>query len=199
MLDRQKTRVPLADRVYRPLGVTLALVATGVLYGILPLLEVYLLQELEATAGEAYIQGGVSISTWKVLQALYGGVVLMICIWAWWGRPPWVRFVLIGAILLPTLFNLWRVIDAWTSEIDPVFGGQAQEASRTFLLNCYLPGIILVPLYVVWYLNRAPARAFYWRVPLSELAAQDPRLAQPAQEGWPPPEDLSDQPTKTET
>ena len=37
---------------------------------------------------------------------------------------------------------------------------EAQDALRGFL-RCQLPMMIVVPLYVLWYVNRAPARAFF--------------------------------------
>jgi hypothetical protein len=41
------------------------------------------------------------------------------------------------------------------------------------LLRCQFPAMILAPPYVIWYINRAPARAFYRRVPLASLARQE--------------------------
>jgi len=66
------------------------------------------------------------------------------------------------AMLALTAINLFRIIQAWAAPDDPVFGGQIQSALRNVLL-CQLPLMVLVPLYVVWYLNRAPARAFFAR------------------------------------
>jgi hypothetical protein len=54
------------------------------------------------------------------------------------------------------------------SKVDPIFGGQVQSDIRRLLL-CQLPAMILVPPYGVWYLNRAPARAFYRRIPLAQM------------------------------
>jgi hypothetical protein len=163
------TEHPLkTDRVYRPLGLTVAIAATAIFYGLLPIAEVYFLRRLDVATDEAYLLGGVSISTWTWLQAIVGGVILVICGFAWWGRPPWIRFVLIGAILVPTVLTLFRIIEAWTREADPLFGGQTEEMIRSFV-RCQMPALIVVPLYVLWYLNRAPARAFYRRLPLSAL------------------------------
>jgi hypothetical protein len=164
----------------RPLGLTIAITAIAALYGALPLLEVYFLHRLSVTADEAYLMGGVEISSWTWLEGLFGGVVLIICLLAWWGRPPWIRFVLIAAILLPTALNMVRIAEALTNPVDPIFGGQTQEAIRDFL-TCQLPGFVVVPLYATWYLNRAPARAFYRRVPLSRVARQAPDSASPDQ------------------
>lgn len=167
--DREPTATP-SVRVRRPPGLTLALLATAALYGVLPLLEAYFLYRLDATAEEAFLLGGVTVTTWTWAQAAYGVLVLAVCGLAWWGRPPQIRFVLSGLLLVLTAITLYRVVETWTTPQDPIFGGQVQSALRGWL-RCQLPALVLVPLYVTWYLNRAPARAFYRRVPLSALTA----------------------------
>ncbi|MBI5960060.1 MAG: hypothetical protein HY866_15070 [Chloroflexi bacterium] len=162
------TAKPKDQRIYRPFGLSIAIFAAAVIYGILPLAEVYVLWRMNAAATDAYLIAGVEITTWKALQGLLGGVMLITCLLAWWGRPPQIRFVLVGLLLLLTSANLYRIVETWITPADPIFGGQTQAAIRDFL-RCQLPIMILVPLYVVWYINRAPARAFYRRVPLSAL------------------------------
>ncbi len=157
-------------RAPRPLGLTLALVAMAALYGVVPLLEVYFLKRLDATADEAYLLGGVTITAWTWLQGAFGALVLVVCALAWWGRPPQIRFVLMALLLVLTAITLYRVVEAARTPADPIFGGQAQSALRGYL-RCQLPGLIVVPLYVLWYLNRAPARAFYRRRPLARSQA----------------------------
>ncbi|GAB4414342.1 MAG: hypothetical protein Kow00106_09380 [Anaerolineae bacterium] len=166
---------PAAGRVRRPPGLTLALLATAALYGLLPLLEAYFLYRLDATAEEAFLLGGVTITAWTWAQAAYGAVMLLVCGLAWWGRPPQIRFVLSALLLLLTAVTLYRVVETWTTPQDPIFGGQVQTALRGFL-RCQLPALVLVPLYVLWYLNRAPARAFYRRVPPPVPDAVSPGL-----------------------
>ncbi len=149
-------------RIRRPPGVTLVLVAVAVLYGLRPLLEAALYHRLDATADEALIPGGVELSVWTTLEGVFGAVMLALCLLAWLGRPARIRWALIGAMLALTAANLVRIAQAWRVEPDPVFGGQVQSGLRSALL-CQLPLMVLVPLYVIWYLNRAPARAFFRR------------------------------------
>jgi hypothetical protein len=160
--------VPSTDRVRRPLGLTIAILAIAVWYGVLPLLRLYFMQRVGATAEESYVPGGIDITTWDWLEGLIGGGMLILCILAWWGRPPWIRIVLMSAMLVLTVFFLYRILQAAVSKVDPIFGGQVQSDIRRLLL-CQLPAMILVPPYGVWYLNRAPARAFYRRVPLAQM------------------------------
>ncbi len=168
MTRSPSTTAAKADRVRRPLGLTIAIWGTAALFGVLPLLEVYFLKRLNATAYEAFILGGVDISTWNWLEGLFGGVMLIICALAWLGRPSWIRFALVGMLLIMTAINCYRIYQAWTTSADPIFGGQTQQGLRV-LLRCQLPGLLVLPPYVVWYINRAPARAFYRRVPLATL------------------------------
>ncbi len=159
----------------RPLGLTVALVATAILYGVLPLLEVYFLWRLNMAASEAYILGGVDITVWNWIEGGLGVVMLAVCVLAWWGRPARIRWVLMALLVVITVTNLYRIGEAWRSSINPIFDGQAQEVLRNFL-RCQFPALVVVPLYVLWYINRAPARAFYRRRPPAENHARSATL-----------------------
>jgi hypothetical protein len=176
MTVKEHAPVQPTGRVRRPLGLSLAILFTAIPYGVMPLLEVYFLRRLNATASEAYILGGVDISTWTWVQGMMGGFVLIVCILAWWGRPSQIRYVLVGALLVMTTINLYRIGEAWTSGVDPINGGLVQTGMRD-LLGCQLPAMLLAPPYVIWYVNRAPARAFYRRVPLAALARREASAA----------------------
>ena len=156
-----------APRPRRPLGLTIALVATATLYGLLPLMEVYFLWRLNMAASEAYILGGVDITVWNWIEGGLGVVMLVVCVLAWFGRPTWIRQALMALLVVITAANLYRIWEAWRSEVNPIFDGQAQEVLRNFL-RCQFPALVVVPLYVLWYINRAPARAFYRRHPPEE-------------------------------
>ncbi|HEX3053893.1 MAG TPA: hypothetical protein VHP83_24775 [Aggregatilineaceae bacterium] len=166
-----ETKLPRSERVYRPLGLTLAIIAAAIWYGGMPLFNLYFLQRVGAAAEDAFITGGVEIGIWDYINALLGGIILIICILAWGGRPSWIRFVFIASIVLPTLVNLFRIYQVLTATVDPLTSGSADEVWNN-ILRCQVPGMILIPLYVTWYLNRAPARAFYRRIPRSALAPE---------------------------
>jgi len=170
-----------ALRVRRPPGLMLALLATAALYGLAPLLEAYFLHRLDATAEEAFLLGGVTVTTWTWIQAVYGVLMLLVCGLAWWGRPPQIRFVLTGLLLVLTAVTFYRIIETWTAPQNPIFGGQLQTTLRGYL-RCQLPAMVLVPLYVTWYLNRAPARAFYRRQPLATLGRSSSSLPHAGEE-----------------
>ena len=157
------------ERVVRPLGLSIAILATAILYGVAPLLEVYFVHRLSMTAEESFVLGGADISQWAWIEGAVGGVILALCALAWWGRPAWIRHVLVAVVLAATAVNVYRIIDAAVSPSNAVYDGLAQSALRGWLV-CQLPALAFNPLYTMWYLNRAPARAFYGRVPLSQVS-----------------------------
>jgi hypothetical protein len=165
-----------AAHIRRPLGLSLAIISAAIFYGVGSLVDVYILRRMDAVASQSYLMGGVEMPTWTVIEGLLGGIMLIACILSWWGHPPQIRFFLMGLLLLLAGINMYRIIDTWLTPLDPIFGGQSQEAVRASL-RCRLPINVGVPLYVLWYLDRAPARAFYRRIPLDSLASSSPAPA----------------------
>jgi hypothetical protein len=136
----------------------IAIAATGVGYGLLPMFPLLLTLWTNLTqrlAGIDFIGGSVG---W--LGVSLGALTLIACVAAWIGRPRGVRLFLIGMVWIQVIFNLARLIASLSS------APTLPEVGGTFLNNasvliCQAPLLTLVPLYVTWYLNRAPARQFY--------------------------------------
>ncbi|MBO9308972.1 MAG: hypothetical protein J7551_04215 [Chloroflexi bacterium] len=145
-------------RRYRPLGLMIAIAATAVGYGLLPMFPLILMAWSAATqrlAGIDFIGGRFG---W--LAVILGAITLIASAAAWIGRPRGVRLFLIGMVWIQALFNGLRLIVGLGSAPNlPEVGGNLTNA--TALLTCQVPLLTLVPLYVTWYLNRAPARQFY--------------------------------------
>ena len=138
----------------KPLGLTLALVACVVLYGLWPLAQALLFLSLAARTNET-----LAPQAWLALVLSLGFLALLVP--AWLGRPPQIRWVLSIAVIGLTIFQLALVIGGLTSPPDGVALPDAGSAiSRTVnfgMLCVYIP----VPLYIVWYLNRYPSRVYY--------------------------------------
>lgn len=174
------------DRVFRPLGLTLAIASTAVIYGLLPMLRVYFLWRINRSADDALMLGGVDVTTWDWLGGALGAVMLALCVWVWIGRPYGIQFVFVGLLLVLTAVHLYRIVEVWQTDIDPLSGGPSQQRAQD-LFTCEFPALVVVPLYVVWYLNRAPARAFFRRVPLPALGkAPDAAVTTSTQQPVPP-------------
>ncbi len=157
----------------RPFGVTLAILASLFMFSIIPLLEVGMVllvrqHFLNVQLGDDGLQpiamGGDFLGVSPVnmaIQGVIGITFLIVGILAWFGRPASIRYVLIVAVLGLTIFRFLLTlslfatqpgIEGGISSGDSIFDGFSVVQ---FVLN------VAVMLYVVWYMNRGPARAFY--------------------------------------
>jgi len=171
-----------SNRAIRPLGLSLAIILTVLLFSIFPLLQIginWMIQERINQINTTEVdflpnddEGGVTplavggnfsaIAPWQlVAQGTLSLFFLVVAVMAWRGRPPWIRYLLFAAIILLTVFSgvillsemfAPRTLESGLTSAD-VFFSQARCAQLFFT--------IVVPLYAVWYMNRAPARAFY--------------------------------------
>jgi hypothetical protein len=161
------------QRPPRPFGVTLAILASLILFTVFPLLQVGMLLVVQSHfAGMTFDDAGLQpivmgadilgVPTSRVvIQATIAIVFLIIAFFAWRGRPPAMRFVLMLSCVALTLYSVISAILAQIGTYTQEFGASSLDS----ILNSVAIGQfalgILVTLYVVWYLNRGPARAFY--------------------------------------
>ncbi len=181
----------------RTFGLSLAIFASVMLFTLLPLLQVAMivavrvrLQSLsldvpgEAAAVTPLSAGGsfVGVSDANlVVQAIVGVVFLIIAFFAWRGRPSWIRFVMIGAVVALTALTIFFSVVPLTADPDLANGLDSSAAIAQVLLSSRMVLSIFVAFYVVWYVNRGPARAFYrgYYLPLpDEKPVHDPQEAQ---------------------
>ncbi|PJF36639.1 MAG: hypothetical protein CUN49_04390 [Candidatus Thermofonsia Clade 1 bacterium] len=146
------------QRRYRPLGLMIAIAATAVGYGLLPMFPLLLVAWSNLTqrlVGIDFIGG-----TLGWLAVGLGALTLVASVGAWIGRPRGVRLFLLGMVWLQTFFGAARWIASLSGAPSlPEVSGTFSNAAPWLL--CQVPLLTLVPLYVTWYLNRAPARQFY--------------------------------------
>lgn len=167
------------DKPPRPFGVTLAILVSVILYAVIPLMQVGLVlavadhfrnrdstitlpngEELTEVASGGEFIGDISTER-LILQGTLALGFLVVAFFAWRGKPSFMRYVLMGSVLLLTAITLaLTVIPGLQSGGRGISGGSLDNLS-TPLLCLQLFVSFFVPLYVVWYLNRAPARAFY--------------------------------------
>jgi hypothetical protein len=127
----------------------------------------------DSTSAEVSKQGLVQLGATLPFDALtyftglLGGFVLLTALLAWRGRPPQSRFVFQALVLLTCLSligeTLYRLRES-TAALDTSLDGPVYAA-----LRCQIPFQILLSLYIIWYCNRAPARAFYRQEPLASF------------------------------
>lgn len=161
----------------RTLGISLAILVSVMLFTVIPLLQVAIVLIFEARTrsidmaaltgdpdGVLPIATGTSIggasSAFLIVQALLGVVFLVIAVFAWRGRPTSIRSVLLIAVVILTGFYVW---DTFSALFIPATAATLDAGAGTAraLQWLRLGANLLLPLYVLWYMNRAPARAFY--------------------------------------
>lgn len=175
----------------RTLGLSLAILASAMLFSILPLMQIAMLliarerfQNVQLVPGETdttpiavggNFEGGSDASL--IVQVVLGVIFLVIAVCAWRGRPRWIRFVMVAAVVVLTVVTVAFSIAPLVAAPNVQRGMDSGEAFRQTLLSGRLLMSLLVALYVVWYANRGPARAFYRGYYLAE-----PTPAQPTSE-----------------
>lgn len=156
----------------RPCGVTVAILAGIFLFSLLPLLQVGMVLIVRqhfasldfpedgpqpmATGGN--FLGGITEAELALQGALSLGF-LAVAVMAWRGRPALSRQVFVLAVAALTLVKLTALA------LQPGQAAQEGITSGDTLFQSLGVGQvaieILVMLYIIWYMNRAPARAFF--------------------------------------
>jgi hypothetical protein len=149
-------------RRFRPLGLSIAILAAAGLYGLLPLLPAILVL-LAVLRGRVFsdpaILSGTDFNdpiTW--INTILSLGTLVACVLAWRGRPVGSRRILLVLVWLGTILRLIVTVQSLT--VPQGYPSNITEFFRPIAL-CQAPLLLIVPLYITWYLNRAPARAFY--------------------------------------
>lgn len=154
----------------RPLGLSIAIVLSTLLYTIVPIASVIFYVSLQqhfadlellegggATGGSITGPGNVILA----LRLAYGLIFFVIAILAWRGRPSSIRWFFILAVITITAISIGIHIATHNASTTLDQGIDSAQAFGNSALTGYLATQILVTLYVLWYVNRGPARAFY--------------------------------------
>jgi hypothetical protein len=160
----------------RPFGLTLAILATTLMYSIMPLMQLGFtllvmnhFQSLDMTmpwnGGDEVLFAGADTDLVNLREVIIiGGLgiaFLAVAILAWRGRPSWSRHLLFFGALGLNVVYLLSIASRFFQTADL---SQGLSSSDDFFRSAqvgYLIATSLVTLYLVWYMNRAPARAFY--------------------------------------
>lgn len=161
----------------RTLGVSLAILASVMLFSVFPLLQLAMLLIInvrlqsvdipvpgqDGTVSPIAVGGDLSgiANAAVVLQAGVGILYLVIAFFAWRGRPAWIRYAMLAAVIAMTVLTLGFSIAPLLAQPSLSQGIDSGDALRRVLLSGQMVISILVALYVVWYMNRGPARAFF--------------------------------------
>ena len=169
-------------RPQRTLGISIAILASVCLFSCLPLMQVVMLGMLRgrletelvplSTGGTAAFGGNLlnADEARLLMQAGLAFLFLVIAAFAWRGKPPAIRFILVTAVLLLSAGNIVLLINTLTTPQTLQTGVDSGETVTRSLATIQLFVTVLIPLYVVWYMNRGPARAFFRGYYLKEPA-----------------------------
>lgn len=157
----------------RPFGVTLAIIVSVLLYTVMPLsvvAQIILIEnQINQRTNTLVFPGeevqeiargvdiGISLADREVIIQVGLAVgFLIIAVLSWLGKPSYMRHVLRLAVIVISVMSIYLVIQP-----DNGWSGGSLDSVLDNLTVGFILWYMLVPLYVVWYLNRAPARAFY--------------------------------------
>lgn len=150
----------------RPFGLTLAIVASVMLFTVLPILEVlFILSVDQMMVFDEVGRSGLDIvgldgfRQQMIVQIIFAIGFLVIAILSWRGRPTVMRYILSGTLTIIGVLTIF-------SQILPRMTARATtlDASRDVsqpVLTIYLIITILITLYSVWYVNRWASRAYF--------------------------------------
>ncbi len=154
----------------RPLGLSLAILISFMLFTLLPIAQViFVLSLRQQFQTIEFLEGGGAIGgdlkgfediqlIVPVITALIFAVVAAL---AWVGRPKRIRLIFVSTVVLITMITLGMTI---SSMYAPDTIEQGMDSGAGFIDSLLIARVavsLLVALYVMWYVNRGPARAFY--------------------------------------
>ena len=151
-----------AGRPTRPLGLTLMLIACFALYVLLPLVSVLFPWFVALQVRPADGDSGARLGGGGVAQIIYSLVFAAVLLLAWRGRPARIRWAVAGLALLQAAVVLVNgvVVLSQPPPLDSM--GELQRNAQPLLMVSALT----LGLFVSWYVNRAPAVAFFTGRPL---------------------------------
>ncbi|MDX2139619.1 MAG: hypothetical protein SF123_16155 [Chloroflexota bacterium] len=161
----------------RTIGITFAILASVCLFSCLPLTQAVILFSLASRSTLQFpepstvdvevtpvFQGSSLIgleSPQLIIQIVLAIIFLIIGILAWRGKPPYIRLVFMATVLLLSAGNIALLYTSLTALPNLATGFDSAADIARQLNMTYLCVSLAIPMYVVWYMSRGPARAFY--------------------------------------
>ena len=141
----------------RTVGLWLALLGVFIFFGLVPLIPPLFIVILHF---EGHNLSPSDSAFWA--PVVVGLLTIVTCVFAWAGRPRSARglFLAVATLAAVVNFNAAAHPASLTSGGGGLGGGNFDSVLQT-LGNCLIPIRIVILLYTLWYVNRAPARAFY--------------------------------------
>jgi hypothetical protein len=154
----------------RPLGLSIAIIVSSLLFSILPIAQVlFFLSVQERFRTIEFLDTGGAIggkisgieSINLVVPLVSGLIFLVIAMMAWRGNRKSIRLIFVLSVVVITLLMLILTIVSMSSSPSLEQGIDSSSDISNTLLRTRAVLSFLIMLYVIWYVNRGPARAFY--------------------------------------
>jgi hypothetical protein len=161
----------------RTIGIALAIIIGALLYTLTPTAIVaftWTLQRRMADSGvtvgidPARAMGGssgfLSVSSTELALWLIGAVIfLIVAVLTWRGRPSSMRFIYVVAVIIMPVYylSLWFYRTSKDQQLLQEAGALTPQTTFTGLCSTAAIFPALATLYIIWYMNRGPARAFF--------------------------------------
>ncbi len=156
----------------RTFGLSIAILASVILFTVMPLMQViwlgllrWRLRDLDYGSGALPFAVGGDYSDIGsgqfIIRIAFGILFLIVAAFAWAGRPRGIRWVMLAAVLVMTALTIIVTLIPLFQAQTLAQGIDSGDTFRHIILGAQLFLSVLIPLYVVWYINRGPARAFY--------------------------------------
>lgn len=166
----------ILPRPPRTLGISIAILASVCLYTCFPLTQVMFLLLVRDRLQTQFnpVDPGIELapaafggdilgfdSARVLAQALIAVLFLLVAALAWRGKPTAIRWIFIAAVVLLSAGNILLLVNTLINPQTLATGLDSGDAANRSLLTTQLCITVAIPLYVVWYLSRGPARAFF--------------------------------------
>jgi hypothetical protein len=149
-------------RVYRSLGLSLAIIGVFALFGVFTILPAVLVLILRL---QRVVYEPANVFFWII--GLIGLAVMVVSVFAWFGAPRRIRIYFLLTMMLAMLANILISIRPDLMSFAGIVAGTQLVGSFGPIfegyLRCLLPLRIVLFLYVIWYCNRPIVRDFYAR------------------------------------
>lgn len=159
-------------RPHRPFGVSLAIVLTVLLFTVIPLLQIGQLLLIRQHIYESLMEDGVQpigvggeiqgvSEITLIVRGLFAAIVFVIAVFAWRGRPSVSRLLLVLVVFVITGLRFIEIVTQSLARTDFQTGFTSFDSLIRVLAAGQFFASLAVLVYVTWYMNRGPARAFY--------------------------------------
>lgn len=168
-----------SEYVFRPLGLTIGIMAAFVLFGFWPLIKFYIAYRLNS-GEDMFMISGFPYDTWTKAGGVAGVLIMSSAIFAWIGKPPMMRWMFQIFVLASGIILIGSELYPSNEPATVVGLGSMNDVADT--AKRLIPTYFITLIYILWFMNRAPARAFYTQTPLQKWQESDAEEAQTTDE-----------------